>query len=275
MERLLFIDEAEIGLMPTDDLDGLILWVCPEFRATIYSTIADIAASLPSRPPPPGPDSAYSGPGMMISITKYIGTIPPDCIRVGFSVTTDAIGLEYTAVEWSGPTRVPPLVSPRGRGLFSLARRRTASTNFLWHEEAALGLDPGSWVNGTSTSLAALADNLNALDSNDSAVTTTTTGVPPRGAHRELWLGRGEPNPFRHSTRIAFVMPDAGMARLTVHDVAGRRVAMLADRFLEAGSHGVVWQGRSSDGAFVPAGIYFAMIRVGQESRVVKLVRIE
>jgi hypothetical protein len=276
--NLLFIDEAEIGLMPTDDLDGLMIWICPEFRPTIVSTIAEIAASLSKRPPP-GPDSAYSGTGMVLSITKYlVGTIPPDCIRVGFSVTTDAVGMEYTAVEWeaapiSGPAT--DVSSAAGDVFFARIDGTGANTNYLWHEEAALGLDPGSWVNGTSTDLEDLADNLNALDSNDSAATSSTTGVLPGDANVGLWLGPAQPNPFRAGTRIRFVMPRAGDVRLTVHDLAGRRVATLAQGHRNAGPHDVSWNGRSNQGGRVPAGIYFLRLSDGRESRITRLIRIE
>lgn len=49
------------------------------------------------------------------------------------------------------------------------------------------------------------------------------------------------PNPVRSTTTISFSLPAAAHVRLTVYDLAGRRVAELADRHFEAGAHAVQW----------------------------------
>ena len=63
------------------------------------------------------------------------------------------------------------------------------------------------------------------------------------------------PNPFNPSTQIAFTLPQAATARLTVHDLRGAVVAVLADGPLPAGEHRRVWQpaGQAS-------GLYFAVL---------------
>jgi hypothetical protein len=43
------------------------------------------------------------------------------------------------------------------------------------------------------------------------------------------------PNPFNPETVIRFTIPSAARAVLSVHDVAGRRVAVLSDGPREAG----------------------------------------
>ena len=52
-------------------------------------------------------------------------------------------------------------------------------------------------------------------------------------------------------------MPRAGRARLTVHDVAGRRIATLLDGPVDAGERRVEWTGRDDAGRHVASGIYF------------------
>jgi len=63
------------------------------------------------------------------------------------------------------------------------------------------------------------------------------------------------PNPFNPTTQLAFTLPAAARARLTVHDLRGATVAVLADGELPAGEHRRVWQagGRAS-------GLYFAVL---------------
>jgi hypothetical protein len=45
-----------------------------------------------------------------------------------------------------------------------------SGTNFLWYQETEIGLDAGSWVNGVTTDMGALPDELNALDSIDDGI---------------------------------------------------------------------------------------------------------
>lgn len=50
------------------------------------------------------------------------------------------------------------------------------------------------------------------------------------------------PNPFNPTTTLRFITAAPGGVRLEVFDVAGRRVATLADEFLAAGPHEVMWR---------------------------------
>ncbi|MFH1501565.1 MAG: FlgD immunoglobulin-like domain containing protein [Candidatus Eisenbacteria bacterium] len=68
------------------------------------------------------------------------------------------------------------------------------------------------------------------------------------------------PNPFSAGTRLSFVLPSPSHASLELFDVAGRRVAVLADRVMGGGEHEVVWNGRDTDGNDCAPGIYFARL---------------
>ncbi len=57
------------------------------------------------------------------------------------------------------------------------------------------------------------------------------------------------PNPFNPATQLAFTLPRAGHASLTVYDVLGREVARLVDSRLDAGRHTVTWDATGSPAA--------------------------
>jgi hypothetical protein len=70
------------------------------------------------------------------------------------------------------------------------------------------------------------------------------------------------PNPFRNRTRIGITLADAGPARVTVIDAAGRRVHLLYEGPLEAGSHEFSWDGRNDAGVPAASGVYLIQAKV-------------
>ena len=82
----------------------------------------------------------------------------------------------------------------------------------------------------------------------------------------------GRPTPFHESVQIAFTLPKSGDVRLTVHDVAGRRVAEIVDGTLAAGHHVRNWDGRDHRGHDLASGIYFARLEQGSEVLTERLV---
>jgi hypothetical protein len=70
------------------------------------------------------------------------------------------------------------------------------------------------------------------------------------------------PNPGRGALRLTLGADRAGMQRLTVRDVQGRRVRRLAEGWSTAGSHVVAWDGRNDAGGRLPAGIYLVTLEV-------------
>jgi len=68
------------------------------------------------------------------------------------------------------------------------------------------------------------------------------------------------PNPFRSRTRIGFLLDEPGEARVSVFDLTGRQVALLADGAYPEGETELFWDGRGGDGARVPAGVYFVKL---------------
>lgn len=65
------------------------------------------------------------------------------------------------------------------------------------------------------------------------------------------------PNPFNPVTQVRFHLSEAGVVRLEVMDVNGRRVATVIDRHYEAGVHDLSWEGVDDQGTPQPSGVYF------------------
>jgi YVTN family beta-propeller protein len=101
------------------------------------------------------------------------------------------------------------------------------------------------------------------------------TGAPagfPVDASTPGSLEPASPNPFCASTQLAFSLDAAGPAELAIHDVRGRRVRALSDGERGAGRHVLAWDGRDDLGRRLPAGVYFASLRVDGFTQTRKVV---
>lgn len=87
-------------------------------------------------------------------------------------------------------------------------------------------------------------------------------------------LAAPAPNPARGSVALAFALPAAGTARLTVHDVAGRTVRTLWDGAAPSGRTEARWDGRDGTGVPVAAGTYFVRLEAEGTLRTEKIVRV-
>jgi hypothetical protein len=84
------------------------------------------------------------------------------------------------------------------------------------------------------------------------------------------------PNPFNPLTRIRYELREASNVRLTVYNLAGRRIRVLRDGVAEpAGQHEATWDGRSDTGRAMPSGTYLYRLEVGDytDIRSMALVR--
>ncbi|HBC46920.1 MAG TPA: hypothetical protein DEO84_01830 [candidate division Zixibacteria bacterium] len=84
-------------------------------------------------------------------------------------------------------------------------------------------------------------------------------------------ISQNYPNPFNPSTKIAFAIPQAGPVKLELFDLLGRKIATLLDGSLEAGRHTIEWDGKSESGNTVSSGIYFARLKAGDKSGLIRM----
>lgn len=124
---------------------------------------------------------------------------------------------------------------------------RTTGTSF------AVGGSPHPYYHLTATDFAG--------NEGPAATTGGVSDVP--GAASPHDLHAAVPNPFNPSTRISFNLAEAGHARLSIYDAAGRLVAILVDEHLGAGLHQAMWDGRDSAGRSAAAGVYMYRMEIG------------
>ncbi|MEW5796542.1 MAG: T9SS type A sorting domain-containing protein [Candidatus Zixiibacteriota bacterium] len=88
-------------------------------------------------------------------------------------------------------------------------------------------------------------------------------------------LSQNYPNPFNPSTTIELSLPRAGRASIEVFNVLGQSVRTLIDGDLPVGTHRVVFDGRSDQGAMLASGAYFYRLTAGEfvETRKMMLVK--
>ncbi|MGH7151349.1 MAG: hypothetical protein ACREIU_11660, partial [Planctomycetota bacterium] len=192
--NFLLADEEELGLFPgslattelTDDLDGLLVYVHPDDRFALTQLAMDalLGGYVVTHDPDPSTlgDEWREGPGFTTSLLRFALDNPyydEMRIKIGFSVTTDSVGLEGSAVDFeAGGLDGLGLAQQSGDVYFTYfgpwddvaggvnpAPAIPLGTHWLWHEETSLGLDPGTWASGVSADFADLPDELNALDS--------------------------------------------------------------------------------------------------------------
>jgi len=65
-------------------------------------------------------------------------------------------------------------------------------------------------------------------------------------------LSQNYPNPFNANTSISYTLAQAGNVNLSVYDITGRLVAILAEGHQEAGEHSTIW-----DALEFSSGVYF------------------
>ncbi len=89
-------------------------------------------------------------------------------------------------------------------------------------------------------------------------------------------LSGNYPNPFSSLTRIGLNIETGSDIRLSVYNISGQLIQILADCNIDAGSFEFTWDGRDEDGKPLENGIYFVHLRVlgiGEETAEMILIR--
>ncbi|MBW6458044.1 MAG: T9SS type A sorting domain-containing protein, partial [FCB group bacterium] len=99
---------------------------------------------------------------------------------------------------------------------------------------------------------------------------TVTHNTSIAGIPEEFKVYPNYPNPFNPATTLRFDLPASEHVCVEIFNTKGQRVAVLANRHFEAGSHRLSFDGN----AFV-SGVYFYKISAGGQFRVERMTLIK
>lgn len=83
-------------------------------------------------------------------------------------------------------------------------------------------------------------------------------------------LDQNYPNPFNPLTNICYSIPKAGYVTIEVYNMTGQKITTLLNKFKEAGTHTVNFNGRN-----LSSGVYFYSIRSGSFAQVRKMILVQ
>ena len=87
-------------------------------------------------------------------------------------------------------------------------------------------------------------------------------------------LGDPFPTPFNAEVTIPFALAEAGTVRLTVYNLMGQQIRVLADEWMSTGAHRMRWDGRTDMGVEAASGVYWAVLQAGEAVQTAKLALI-
>jgi hypothetical protein len=141
---------------------------------------------------------------------------------------------------------------------------------------ATLPLSATSWNDSTVTAGAGYDFSLAAYDNAGEGTRATARIVVPSAASDSKPVVHGYPNPARDQVTFRVSVKSTSSdqrTRVTVFDLNGRRICLLANEVLSSGDHSMSWPCRSDMGNKVAPGLYNVIVE-GPSGRAVTRVAI-
>lgn len=97
---------------------------------------------------------------------------------------------------------------------------------------------------------------------------TTLVGIKQQIARilpHQFYLLQNYPNPFNPNTTIRFGLPEDGNVSLKIYAITGEEIITLKSGYMEKGYHELKWNGRNKAGGEVASGMYFYVLKAGDQ----------
>ena len=78
-------------------------------------------------------------------------------------------------------------------------------------------------------------------------------------------LSQNYPNPFNGQTKINFVSSGKQSAELIVYDILGQKIRILFNSVPGVGLNTISWDGKNEDGLGVSSGVYYYVLKIGED----------
>ncbi|HLB01007.1 MAG TPA: FlgD immunoglobulin-like domain containing protein, partial [Bacteroidota bacterium] len=89
---------------------------------------------------------------------------------------------------------------------------------------------------------------------------------PPPRTPGGYMLAQNYPNPFNPTTRVTFSTEHTSLITVTVYDVLGREITVLADDEYYRGVYSVSWNATNAHGSPMPSGVYYVRMTAVPQS---------
>ena len=204
------------------------------------------------------------------SISGRLG-IPPDCFGTSvIAVRSPESGdrlvqNKLTAIKWnpcSIRTARIEFTSDGGSSWSVIAERVDISKYFYWYVPSVISDSCMIRISNADNTDISAKSGIFSIVSGDAIIDESQLYT--------FTLSQNSPNPFNPLTSIPFTLPKESRVTLIIYNIAGKKIAMLIDGTLGAGSHSVDW-----DASNVASGVYFYLMKAGGfvETRKMMLVK--
>lgn len=156
----------------------------------------------------------------------------------------------YTCQQWKAIGASYPIIDDRATELW-----KTISGGYTPYN---LVIDVNGEVHYASTGLN-MAEVNSVLDT-----LLSTQSIDPLSIPSKARLVSSFPNPFNAGIQIDYVIEQAGLAEIQIHDANGRSVRTLLRSHHSEGEHRISWYGRDDRGQPLPSGVYLVNLITDQ-----------
>ena len=194
---------------------------------------------------------------------KYVASVTGECGEV---LSKTAIVNVKTAPFVYGPSEKKISVKKGGLIRFAVATVSDATTKYHWyHDGTSVSTDSSANQFYTKFDVQTTGDagkywcivsndcGSTSSDTTEVLVTTSTSGVDESDANG-IVLYDNQPNPFSDVTNLSFSLPQTTSVRLSITDIYGREVAVLASGSMSVGTYTVPFNASEFN---LTSGVYY------------------
>jgi photosystem II stability/assembly factor-like uncharacterized protein len=145
--------------------------------------------------------------------------------------------------------------------------RRSTDDGNTW-QFITSGIPSSAYVQSLAGTGSTLYAGTNSIGVYRNGGIVSINGVPEIAS--KFSLGQNYPNPFNPVTNIKFTLPKQAYVKLTVYDIMGREVVVLADGIVNEGNHSVHF-----DASNLVSGVYFYKLTAIGYEEVRKMILIK
>jgi flagellar hook assembly protein FlgD len=122
-------------------------------------------------------------------------------------------------------------------------------------------------------------NSLKSIKAFSDALKDTTVSVENNDSYNDRDISfsvtQNYPNPFNGSTIISFTLVKDCNVQVLVYDITGRKTREVLNKFMNTGSHSVLWDSLDDSGKEAASGIYIIKIITPFVSKEIKSVLIK